>query len=69
MYADENILYFHEDSSNVVFPCNEMVILNIDLNNIHCDKNFDEDDPDPIVFMRLLAWHIKFEKPKPLTKR
>ena len=27
--ADENILYFNDDSGNVVFSCNEMGILNI----------------------------------------
>ena len=33
-YADENILYFKENSGNVLFNCNGMGILNIDLNNI-----------------------------------
>ena len=28
---DDNILYFNEDSGNVVFSCNEMDIHNIDL--------------------------------------
>ena len=32
--ADENILYFNEDSDNVIFSCNEMGILNINLKNI-----------------------------------
>ena len=45
-YADDNILYFNEDSSNIVFFCNEMGILNIDLNNINLDNNFEDDDPD-----------------------
>ena len=35
----------NEDSGNVVFFCNEMGILNIDLNNINYDNIFDEDDP------------------------
>ena len=35
LYADENILYFNEDSGNVVFNCNEMGILNIDLSNLN----------------------------------
>ena len=37
LYADENILYLNEDFANVVFSCNEMGILNIDLNNINLD--------------------------------
>ena len=53
MYAGENILYFNEDSGNVVFSCDEMGILNIEFNNINLDNNFDEDDPDTIILMRL----------------
>ena len=30
-YRDENIPHFDKDSGNVVFSCNEMGILNIDL--------------------------------------
>ena len=57
MYADENILYFNKDSSNAVFNCNGMGILNIDLNNINLDDtNYDEDDPDINILIRLLAW-------------
>ena len=35
-------------------------IVNIDLNNIGLDDNFDEEDPDTIILIILLAWHIKF---------
>ena len=43
-----------------------MCILSIDLNNMKLfDTNYKEDDPDPV---RLLAWHIKFEKHKALKK-
>ena len=45
-----------------------MDILNADLNNINLDNNFDEDDPDTIILIRLLAWPIKFRKRKPLKK-
>ena len=69
LYADDNILYFNEDSDDAVFCCNEMDILNIDLNNINFDDtNYDEDSPKTIIHIRLLAWHIKFEKSKALTK-
>ena len=34
LYADEDMLYFNEDSGKVVFSCNEMGIVNIDINNI-----------------------------------
>ena len=63
LYAHENILYFNEDSSNAVFISNGMGILNINLNNINLDNtNYDEEDPDTIILIRLLAWHIKFER-------
>ena len=65
----KNIFYFNEDSGNVVFSCDEMDILNIYLNNINLDNNFDEDDPETFILMRLLVWHIKFEKRKALKKR
>ena len=38
-----------------------MGILNIDL-NINLDNNFDEDDADTVLLIRLLVWLIKFEK-------
>ena len=37
-----------------------MGIVNIDLNDINLDN------PDTIIFIRLLAWHNKFEKRKAL---
>ena len=46
-----------------------MGILDIDLNNVNRDNNFDEDDPDTLIRIRLLAWHIKFEKHKTLKKK
>ena len=64
LYADEIILYFDEDSDNVVFSINEMGVFNIDFNSINLDNNFDKDNPDTIILIRLLAWHVKFEKRK-----
>ena len=55
MYADENILYCNEDSTDAVFNYNKMGIVNIDLNNINLDDNFDEEYPDTIILIRLLA--------------
>ena len=48
------------------FNCNGIDILNIDLNTINFDNNFDENDPDAIVLIRILAWHIIFQKHKEL---
>ena len=61
-----NILYFNEDSSNPVLNCIEMGVLKIDLKNINLDNNFDENNPDSIILIRLLASRIKFEKRKAL---
>ena len=62
LYADENILYFNEDSDDVTFCCDEMGLNNsVNLNNINLDNNFDEDDPNTI---RPWAWHIKYEQRK-----
>ena len=46
-----------------------MGILNIDLNKINLDNNFDEDDADTITHIKLLALYIKFEKRKALKKK
>ena len=35
LHANENILYFNKNSGNLVFNCNGMGMLNIDLNNIN----------------------------------
>ena len=69
LYTDENILYINENSGNVVFSCNKMGILNIDLNNINLDNNFDEDGPDTNILIRFLARNTKFEKPKEIKKK
>ena len=54
-YADDNILYFNEDSGNVAFACNGIGILNIDLNNINLSNtNYGEDDPETIILVKLL---------------
>ena len=69
LYVDENILHFDEDFGNAVFNCDEMGIPNIDLDCINLEDNdFDEDNPDTIIYVRLLAWHTKFEKRKAFNK-
>ena len=55
LYADENILYFSEDSGDALFNYNEMDIVNIDLNNINLDDDFDDEDSNTIILIRLLA--------------
>ena len=44
-----------------------MGILKVNLININPDDtNYEEDDPDTIIHVRLLAWHSQFEKRKAL---
>ena len=67
--ADYSILFFNKDSGDAIFSCNKMDILSTDLNNINLnDTNYDEDDPETIIHVKLLARHIKFEKCKALKK-
>ena len=54
LYADENILYFSEDSGDALFNYNEMDIVNVDLNNINLDDDFDDGDPNTIILIKLL---------------
>ena len=47
-----------------------MGILNIYLNNINLgNTNYDKDDSDTIIHVRLLAWHIEFENHKELKRK
>ena len=54
LYTDEGLLFFDEDSGDVTFRCNEIGILSVNLNNINFDNNFDKDDCDTIILIRLL---------------
>lgn len=46
-----------------------MGILSINFNNVnHDDTNCNEDDPETIINVRLLAWNSKPEKHKALNK-
>ena len=59
----------NKDSGDAIFSCNEICILSIDTNNINLDNtNYDEDDPETIIHIRRLSWHIKFGKPKAFKK-
>ena len=70
LYTDKNILFFNEYFGNVIISSNEMGVLNIDLNNINLgNTNYEEYDSDTIIHIRLLSWHIEFEKRKELRKK
>ena len=42
--------------------------LTSNFDEINLNSNFDEDDLDTIIYIRILACHIKFEKHKVLKK-
>ena len=58
---------------NFLLLCTQMTtysfFLSINLSNIYLDNNFDENDPDTIILVRLLTWHSKFKKGKTLKKK
>ena len=56
LYIDDGLFFFDEYSGNIRFYYNEMGILSVNLNNINLDdKNYEEDDPDTIILVRLLT--------------
>ena len=68
-YADDNILYFNEDSGNAVFPCNKMGILSINLNNINLDDtDYDEDDSKTIFISDFWLGILNLKNTKHLKK-
>ena len=70
LYADENMIYFDEDSGNVPTGINNGTgILNKDFNNINLDNNFEEDGPDTIILIRLFASQINFKNATHFTDK
>ena len=63
LYSLMMIYLFNEDFNKVTFTANRRHILALDLDE---DNSFDEDDPDTVIHVRLLAWCNKFEKHKAL---
>ena len=65
LLADDDILFFDEDSGNVIFSSDEMGIFSVDLNNINLDNvNFDKDDPKTIIHVRLITWYNRLKQRK-----
>ena len=53
LFADDDTLFFDEDSNNVTFFSDERGIFSIDLNNINFDvANFSVDDPKTIIYFQ-----------------
>ena len=58
----------NEDSVNFVFSCNEMDILNIDLNNINLDNIYDEGDPELLFLSDFWLGILNLENVKHLKR-
>ena len=68
LFVNHDIL-LDEDSVNVTFSRDEIGILSVDLDNINLDDfNFDEDGPETIIHVRLMAWRNKLKQRKSCKK-
>ena len=57
LFSNDSIIFVNEDSNNITLLSDEMGFLSVDLNNINLDDaNFDEDDPETIIHVRLMVW-------------
>ena len=70
LYATDGLLFFDEDSGDVIFCTNEMGIFSVNYNDIIIDSNFNEDDPDTIILLSgFWLGIVNFKKCKALKKR
>ena len=70
MHANNDMVFYNEDSDKVTFITNQRHILAVDLDKSDLDdNNFDEDDPDTIIDVKLLAWQSKFKHVKPFKNK
>ena len=53
LYTDDGLLFFDEGSGDIPYCGNEMGVLSVNLNYIYLDNNFDEDDPNTVILIRL----------------
>ena len=53
LYADDDLRFLDNDSGDVTSCCNEIDILSVNLNNINLGDNFDKNDSDVIIRIRL----------------
>ena len=49
LYTYDGLPFFDKNYGDIIFFCNEMVILGVNRHDINLDNNFDEDDRDTII--------------------
>ena len=70
LLTDGHMLFIHDDSGDITFSSDEMDILSVDLNNINIniDVNFEDDDSETIIYVRLMAWCNILKQHKAIKK-
>ena len=57
VFSNDDIVFVNEDSDNVTFFRDDMGLIVIYLNKINLDDdNFDDDDSETIIYVRLMSW-------------
>ena len=64
LHSNDEILFYKYDFDKVIFIAFQRHILSAELDKINLDNDndFDEDDPDTVIHVILLAWHRKNKK-------
>ena len=63
LHTNNKILFYNKDFDEFIYIANQRYIIAVDLDKINLDYDrFSEDDSVTIIQVRLLAWHINFEK-------
>ena len=62
LLVDDDTLFSNKDHNKVTFVSNESYVFVVDFDEINISErnNFDEDSPDTIIYVRLLACGCKF---------
>ena len=69
LFTNDGIIFINEGPKNVTFFGGEMVILSVDFDENNLDEvNFDEDDPEAFIHVRLMAWCNRSKQCKPCKK-
>ena len=63
VFFNDDIVFVNADSNNVTFFSDDMGLVKVDVNNVSLDDvYFDDDDPETIIHVRLLAWCNRYSK-------
>ena len=68
-YLKDDIIFINADSDNATLFSDDMALNTIDFNNINLvDDDFDEEDPDTSIDVRLIAWCNRYKQCKAWKK-